>query len=559
MLILLDNARDSAQARPLLPGAHGCLALVTSRNQLSGLVAIDGAYPLIVDLLPAADAKELLARRLDPKLMAAEPDALEDIIARCARLPLALSIVAARAATRPGRPLHAIVRDLSNAQNRFDALSTDDPRSNVRAVFSWSYQALSPDAARLFRLLGLHPGPDITEPAAASLAALPLKQAQPMLAELTRSNLLVEHAVRRYSFHDLLRAYATEQANISDNDQQRQAATRRMLDHYLHTAYAADRLLHPTRDPIELTPPEPGTTLEQLSSRKQAMDWLTTEHSALLSLVDVAAGAGFDSHTWQLAWALTTFLHRNGLRKVQAAIHHAAALAAHRLADACAEARARGNLAYAYSQLGRAANAHAQLQQALKLANKTGNPVTQGYVHSIIAYARGRSSQHRQALDHARISIELFQAAGHHCGLANALILAGLAYTQLGDHQLALTTYEKALTLFQKLDDLDGQADTWDGIGYAQHRLGSYQKAVSSYQYALMLYRNLGDRFEEADTLARLGDTHHATSNTDAARVAYQDALLILDQLHHVDAKHIRAKLTTLVSVPAKLRDDRTT
>ncbi|HZM80031.1 MAG TPA: NB-ARC domain-containing protein, partial [Candidatus Limnocylindrales bacterium] len=287
MLMVLDNARDSVQVRALLPGAPTCLVLVTSRNQLSGLVAADGAHPITLDLLTEAEAHQLLTRRLGADRVAAEPDAVAQIITACAQLPLALAIVAARAATEPHLPLHALAGELrdnnssSSSGGRLAALRTDDPATGVRAVFSWSYQALTPLAARLFRLLGLHPGPDISAPAAASLAALPLPDARGLLGELTRANLLIEHVPGRYTFHDLLRAYATEQAHTTDPDQQRHTATHRLLDHYLHTAHIAGRLLDPHRDPITLTPAQPGVVPEHPTDSQQALDWFAAEHPVL--------------------------------------------------------------------------------------------------------------------------------------------------------------------------------------------------------------------------------------------------------------------------------------
>ena len=171
--MVLDNARDVEQVRPLLPGSPGCLAIVTSRNQLTGLIAAEGAHPLTLGLLPAADARDLLTRRLGAGRVAGEPDAVDDIIAGCARLPLALTIAAARAAARPGFPLTVFAAELRDATRALDPLHGGDLATDVRAVFSWSYRALTPDAARLFRLLGLHPGPDAGVAAAASLAAVP--------------------------------------------------------------------------------------------------------------------------------------------------------------------------------------------------------------------------------------------------------------------------------------------------------------------------------------------------------------------------------------------------
>src|SRR5450631_2422427 len=250
VLVLLDNARDVAQVRPLLPGSPGCLAIVTSRNHLTGLVATEGAYPLILDVPTAAEARDLLSSRLGADRIASEPDAVDDIIAGCARLPLALTIAAARAATNPSFPLAVFATELSEATRALDPFHGDDLATDVRAVFSWSYHALSTDAARLFRLLGLPPGPDIANAAAASHAAIPPDRARALLAELTRAHLLSEPVPGRYAFHDLLHAYATEQAHAHDSRDSRDAAVRRVLDHYLHTAHSAAMLMEPYLDPI---------------------------------------------------------------------------------------------------------------------------------------------------------------------------------------------------------------------------------------------------------------------------------------------------------------------
>ncbi len=312
VLIVADNARDTAQVRPLLPGAPGCLVLVTSRNQLTSLIAAHAAHPLTLDLLTPDEAQQLLAHRLGTDRVAAEPHAVDEIITACARLPLALALVAAHAAVRPQTPLHTLAEQLRDTQHRWHILTGDDPTTDVQAVFSWSYQALTPPAAQLFRLLGLHPGPDIGVPAAASLTALPVDEARSLLDQLARANLLTEHSPGRYSLHDLLRAYATQMARTTDTDGERHAATHRILDHYLHTAYTADRLLIPGRDSIILAPPQPDANPQHLTDHAQALAWFTAEHPVLLAAVDHAAATSFDTHTGQLAWALWTFLDRRG-------------------------------------------------------------------------------------------------------------------------------------------------------------------------------------------------------------------------------------------------------
>src|SRR6266516_1472265 len=272
ILVLLDNARSAEQVRPLLPGSPGCLAIVTSRDQLAGLIATDGARLLALDLLTVTDARELLARRLGADRVAAEPEAVNDIIAACARLPLALAIAAARAAASPSFPLAAISAELREATSALDPFGGGDRATDVRAVFSWSYRALSAAAARMFRLLGLHPGPDIAVGAAASLAAVPPGQARALLAELSRAHLLAEHMPGRYALHDLLRVYASELAHGHDDQDARATAVHRLLDHYLHTASnAAPRL--DAYQSTELDRPQPGVITVEHASAEDAVRW----------------------------------------------------------------------------------------------------------------------------------------------------------------------------------------------------------------------------------------------------------------------------------------------
>jgi hypothetical protein len=292
MLVLLDNARDAGQVAPLLPGAPGCLVLVTSRNQLPGLVAAAGAHPVALDLLSRDEAVQLLARRLGDDRLTAEPDATDELVTWCAGLPLALAIVAARVATHPAFPLAVLADQLREARDGLDGFDAGDTTTDARAVFSWSYRALSAPAARLFRLLGLHPGADVTTGAAASLAGLPPAHVRPMLAELASAHLVTEHTPGRYAFHDLLRAYAGELAHTMDTGTDRWAATRRLLDHYLHIAHAADLLLYRHGETITLPPPEPAVAAAHLGDYDQAMAWFTAEHRVLLAAIDHAARTG---------------------------------------------------------------------------------------------------------------------------------------------------------------------------------------------------------------------------------------------------------------------------
>jgi DNA-binding SARP family transcriptional activator len=235
MLVVLDNARDAEQVRPLLPGAPGPVVLVTSRDQLGGLVALDGALPLNLDPLTEGEARDLLVHRLGWYQVEWEPAEVDALITWCAGLPVALVILAARAALNPDRALAELVDERRDPLRRLDGLSVGEGAADLRTVFSWSYHALSAEAARVFRLLGLHRGPDIDLSAVASLTALERAQAHSALAELTRVRLVAERAAGCYSLHDLLRAYAVDLAVTHDTAADRGNALRRLDDHYRPT------------------------------------------------------------------------------------------------------------------------------------------------------------------------------------------------------------------------------------------------------------------------------------------------------------------------------------
>lgn len=271
MLFVLDNAASASQVRPLLPAAGRCMVVVTSRWQLTALAAVEGASVLMLDVLTEGEARELLAARLGAARLAQDPAAADELVYECARLPLALAVVAARAGARPRFPLAVVAGELRDARGRLDALDGGEASADVRAAFSWSYQQLPPAAARMFRLLGLHPGPDITVAAAASLGAISRPAAGRALGQLAAACLLTEHLPGRFAFHDLLRVYAAELAAATEDDGQRQAAIHRSADHYLQSARAADQVLYPTRSPASIPGPQPGNQPEGFSGYAQAL------------------------------------------------------------------------------------------------------------------------------------------------------------------------------------------------------------------------------------------------------------------------------------------------
>jgi DNA-binding SARP family transcriptional activator/tetratricopeptide (TPR) repeat protein len=547
VLAVLDNARDADQVRPLLPGSSGCLVVVTSRNQLAGLVVGEGAYPLKVDLLPVHEAGEMLRRRLGPGRLWGEPEAVGEIIAGCAGLPLALAIVAARAATNPQFPFATFADDLRRARGGLDVLAGGgDASIDVRAVFDCSYRTVSAEAARVFRLLGLYAGPDISTAAAASLAGVEVQQVRPALAELARAHLIEEQVPGRYTFHDLLRAYAAELAYAHTLEEERREVVQRVLDYYLHSAYAAALELDPHRESIGLSPPQRGVIPEQFPDSKGAMAWLTTEHAVLIAAVDQAASIELDTYAWQLAWTLTDFLDRRGHWQDRVATQGTALAAAQRAADERAQAHAHRYLGYAYAKLDRDHDAEMHLHRALDLYDRLGDQIGKARTHDCFTEVCGRDGRHEEALEHARRALDLYRAAYHTAGQAHALNSVGWHLAQLGDHRQALTYCDSALALHEGLGISRGQAHTWDSLGYVHQHLGHHQQAIASYTEALALYRDLGERYYEAATLVRLGEAHHAEGRLESSRAAWQEALTILRPLSPPEADRVREKLLGL-------------
>jgi DNA-binding SARP family transcriptional activator/tetratricopeptide (TPR) repeat protein len=542
MLVVLDNARDADQVRPLLPGSSGCLAVVTSRNPLPGLVAIDSAQAINLDLLTVDESRQLLARRLGPDRVAEEPDATVEIINGCARLPLALAIAAARAAIHPTFPLHALVAELRDTQGGLAALDGGDAATDVRAVFSWSYRMLSVNAARLFRLLGLHPGPDIAAPAAASLVGTSLDRIRPLLAELTRAHLISEHTPGRYAFHDLLRAYAAELARAHDSESEQRAALHRMLDHYLHTARVAALLLDPHREPITLAPCQSGVTPGAFDGRDHALAWFAAEQRVLLASTELASRSGFQTHTWQLAWALGDFLQWRGQWHDRAATQHLALQAAQRLGNIAEQARSHRGLSHAYTKLGQYDDAHVHIRHALRLFSELGDPGGEARAYMGLSLVVERQGNHIDALRHAQQALALYPP-GHDIQRARTMNVVGWCHAQVGDYDTAVTFCEQALPLQRELGDRAGEGATLDSLGYAHHHLGDYRRAADRYEQALDVRRKIGHRYGEAGTLTRLGDTYHATGDIHAAHDVWRQALTIYEQLGERDADQVRKRL----------------
>jgi DNA-binding SARP family transcriptional activator len=542
MLIVLDNARDAHQVRSLLPGTGGGVVVITSRDQLTALVVAEQARLLTLDVLTDEESRRLFTAWLGADRVAREPAAATDIVEASGRLPLALSIVAARIAAKPPFRLAAFAAELRPLEARLDALADGD----VRQIFSWSYRALSGPAARLFRLLGLHPGPDLTAPAAAALAGAGPAEVRSALRDLTRLHLLIEHEPGRYTLHDLLRTYAAELVWSAEPDDQRQRALHRLVDYYLHTAWTAARLLQPQWQPITPVPRLPDSFAVPIADRDVALDWFAAEHHALIRVVLQAADTGFEAYASQLAWAVTAFLAPRGLWQDQFTVQQVAVAAAEKTGDQAGQAMAYRQLARAALRLGRHEDAEARLESALTLYEHIGDLIGQAQtLHSRteLAYERGRP---KEALVHGERALELHRRAGSAAGEARSLNAVGYIRATTGDYHRAIASCTEALTILEKIDDRNGQAATLDSLGFAHERLGDHCDAAGLYERSIRLFRDSADRYHEAETLTRLGDVREAMGELAGAREAWQQAVRIYDTLGDPAADDAHRRLDRL-------------
>ncbi|MFC4031725.1 BTAD domain-containing putative transcriptional regulator [Streptomyces polygonati] len=547
-LILLDNARDSEQVRPLLPAAGGCLAIITSRHRLDGLIVADNARFIPLGLLSRAEGVELLIRRLGEQRVTAERAAAEAIVDLCGRLPLALAIASARAVLHPTFPLASIAAELRESQGGLDAFATHDTRTDARSIFSWSYQALSPAAARLFRLLSLHAAPDIAAPAAASLAGAPLREVRRQLAELVEHHLLTEHTPGRFTCHELLRAYAAELCEGQDDERTRAATRRRMVEHYLRSAHTADALLATYRERVTLPDPPPGVFPQTFGGPFEAADWFQRERQVLLAMVEQAARhtAEGDASCWQLAATLEIFLDRHGRWQEQHHIQTTALDAARRTGDLPGQANALRALGFAACRLGAHDEARRCLSRALDLFDRLADPIGMGRTHRYSAFLANVMKDHRRALDHYRRAADCYTPIGYATGQAAILNEIGWTHLLMGEYESTLLHCEQAVTMHQEIGDQCGEAAAWDSLGYARHHLRRYEEALTGYGHAIDLYRRTGDRSLEADTLVHAGDSHHARSDPRRAEQVWRQALELYDRLDHPDAAGVRERLERL-------------
>jgi DNA-binding SARP family transcriptional activator/tetratricopeptide (TPR) repeat protein len=529
-LVVLDNAGSVEQVRPLLPGNPACVVVVTSRDSLAGLVARHGATRLDLDLLPSAEAVGLL-RGLIGGRVEDDPGAAETLAGQCCRLPLALRVAAELAASRPAAPLAELVGELADQQRRLDLLNAGgDPRTAVRAVFSWSYRHLENATARAFRLAGLHPGPGFEVYAFAALTGTGLHQARAVLDALTHAHLIQPTGPDRFGVHDLLRAYARELA-AQDGEEQRRAALTRLFDHYLHAAGTAMDTLYPAERQRRPRIPPPSTPIPPVAGPAAARAWLDAERATLVAVTVYAAGRGWPGHATRLAATVFRYLDQGGHYPEAITIHSHSRAAAERTGDRAAEATALNHLAGVHWRQSRYQQAADPLRQALALSQETGDRAGQARALNNLGLMHRNQGRYQEAIGLLRQALAIFDETGDPTGTANTLNNLGVSEERQGRYDLAARHLGQALELFRQIGDRSGESAALSGLGTVGLRQGRYRQAAGHLYRALAMCGETGIRDAEAETLARIGDVCLRQGHPEEATRHLREALALYQEL----------------------------
>jgi DNA-binding SARP family transcriptional activator/tetratricopeptide (TPR) repeat protein len=541
ILVVLDNAASTDQLRSLLPGSQTCMVLVTSRNRLGGLVARDGAYRITLDVLSAGESRELLERSVGKERLTGCPGSLATLAERCGHLPLALRIIAANLAARPHMTVNDLTEALSHEQDRLDVLaSPDDETTAVRAVFSWSYHALKPEAARMFRLLGLHPGPEIGTAAAAALTDAPRTATRRMLDGLSSCHLVEVIGRDRYRLHDLLRVYAAERALAEEPPDERAAACRRLMSWHLQTAAAADRTLMPQNRPVPLEPVLPNCEPLAFETYHQALAWLEQERCNLVAACQAAGRLGDHETAWKLPTALVYFLELRSYWEDWIATQQVAVAAARALGVPEIEALALRSLGNAYWRRSRYDDALNCYQQGLGITQRLGDQ--QGT--ATLLYDIGAASRlGDESLGHLREAFRIFSELGDRRYEGLTLCTLARTHRSRGEVDEALKHLRQSLEIVHELGDRRCEAFGRLELARIHMDLGDFDDTLDNAQWAREVFRELGDRHGEACALHVCGTAYEALGDQAQSRETLQAAAARYAEIGDPRADEILARL----------------
>jgi transcriptional regulator with XRE-family HTH domain/tetratricopeptide (TPR) repeat protein len=548
LLVMLDDARDAAQVRPLLPGADGCAVLVTSRSSLKDL---ESARLLELDILTGADARALFARIAGPARALAEPDAGRQVLAACAGLPLAIRIAAARLAARPVWSVAALAARLGDARRRLDELQAGDLA--VRASFMVSYAHLPPATGpageppdQAFRMLGLADGHDISLPAAAALLGVPPARAEQVLELLVDAHLLQSVAPGRYRFHDLLRVYAAERVQAEEDTAARKDGVRRMLSWYLHTARAACRVINPHRTHIPLSPAEPCAAPLAFDSYADALAWLDAEHANLLTAVAQAARQGEHEIAWKLPATLWDLFNLRGRIGDWLTAHKTGLASARLLGDRTGEKCILHDLAGNYLHLGQRLAALDCVRQILVIARELGDAEGTAVTLVNLGVTLTELGRCDEAIQPLQEGLDLFRDIGHRNGEAFALCGIGAIYGLRGKFSDAISHYQQGLNILREINNMAGAGESLVEMSTLRLKLGQLDTAILEATEAVELSRQTGSRRNEARAQAVLGRAHRARDDPERARRCWLEARAILTDLGHPQVDEVAADLDAL-------------
>ncbi|ANZ42950.1 hypothetical protein BBK82_22725 [Lentzea guizhouensis] len=541
VLVLLDNARLAEQVRPLLPGRSSSMVLVTSRNHLGGLVARDGAHSVTLSTLTRDEALSLLTSAVGSDRVAAEPAAAARLVELCGHLPLAVRIAAERVVMRPHLTLADLAGDLADERDRLNVLATgDDEDTAVRAAFSWSYLSLKPDAARMFRLIGLHPGAEISLGAAAALAGLPASRARALLDVLAGGHMLEEIARGRFRLHDLLRLYATELSATEESADGRSDAVTRLLQWYCDTANAAGLVIAPPDHPAFLLPP---LSTQDFTSHDDAFGWCRTESANLLAITRLAEDA-HSSTAWQIPVALWNyFIVSSALdewTRAYRVAERAAAIDGNQAARAWA-VHGQGLAAYRGQRF---ADALELFDRALAIRRAIDDHVGAAWSLTGLGMAYGGLRQFDLAVDRFSEALDQHAAVGSWFGEGGTRLFLSDILRSAGQFESSLASARIAFELMDSHGAVHAKAMALVSIGWAQLKLGSRLESRDSFRDALAFLRVLGDRKSLAEALHGLGEA--SFGQPEVARTHLLEALTIYEDYDHPLTAEVRARLHEL-------------
>jgi tetratricopeptide (TPR) repeat protein/transcriptional regulator with XRE-family HTH domain len=528
VLVVLDNAAASHDLTPLMPASSGCGVVVTSRKRITG-IELRGDSRVTLGPMVEEESITLLRKVIGADRAAAEPEAIRALADRCGHLPLALRIAAERVATHPHHSVSLLVEELATESERLDGLSTDDSVA-VKTVFSWSYRDLSADAARMFRLIGLHTGSHLRTGAAAALADQPMGQARRLLDRLTAVHLLEGLGKDRYRMHDLLRVYAAEQANAEEPDAERTLALRRMVDWYLHNVYAANHALAPQRHDPVLEKSEFAIDIADFDY-DSALEWCEIEMSNIVMATRIAWEAGEYVPCWKLPAGSFNYLHLRKRWSLWVASHEVGVEGARAAKDTYGEAWVLNNLAIAYREVRRVDEAKQTFEKALAIRMEIGDKVGQGWTLTGVGFVGFDQEQFDVAAQHFAHALEIFREVGDRWGEGIALANLGDAYRALHEFDRAVPVLEEALAHFLDLEDRYGEGYTLVKLGNTYAELRQPAEALDFFQRALELNREVGDRWGEGDTLHKKGLLLNDIGQRAEAAVCLRAAVAIFDEL----------------------------